>query len=366
MLIEEEKLTRAVREILLKAGATEEEAQIVATELVTADMMGVNSHGVLRVPQYLGEIDQGLVVPKANIRVVKETPATAIVDGDFGFGQVVAQKMVDVVCEKAQQTGIACALSVNTRHIGRVGSFTEQIAKRNLLGFATVGVYGTGPMAPWGAKESRLSTNPISWAAPRADGEPMFMDGATTVVAEGKLRAYILQGKDIPLGWVKDANGNDTTNPRDLYGPPRGTIYPLGGKVGGAKGSGLAIMANMFSIALCNDEYWTEFQKGGQPRCNNSVFLMAVDPAFFCGREAYEKQVAAHCAYIKSAQPAEGFNEVLLPGEFEQRRLAKSRAEGCELPEDTWENLIALGQRYECDWCKDMEKVDGLKNSVQF
>ena len=366
MLIGEEKLTGAVREIMERAGAAREEAEIVAKELVTADMMGVNSHGVLRVPQYLDEIEQQLLCTKAEMRVRKETAATAVIDGGFGFGQVTAQKMVDVVCEKAEHTGIACALSVNTRHIGRVGSFTEQIARRGLIGFATVGVYGTGPMAPWGAKEPRLATNPISWAVPRAGGDPIFMDGATTVVAEGKLRAYILQGKEIPLGWVKDANGKDTTNPCDLYGPPKGTIYPLGGKVGGAKGSGLAIMANMFSIALCGDEYWTEYERGGQPRCNNSVFMMAMEPGFFCGRDEYEKQVAAHCSYIKSAQPAEGFSEVLLPGEFEQRCLKNSREKGCELPGDTWSNLVALGQRLGCEWSSGLEKVETLHNCVQF
>ena len=366
MILEKCKLEEAVAQILRKVGATEEEAAIVAEELVTADMMKVNSHGVLRVPQYLGEIEDKLLEPNANIKIVKETEATAVVDGDFGFGQVVAKKMVDIACEKAQKTGIACVLSVNTRHIGRVGSFVERIAEKGLIGFVTVGVYGTGPMAPWGAKESRLSTNPIAWAAPREGEDTVFMDGATTVVAEGKLRAYILEGKDIPEGWVKDANGNDTTNPRDLYGPPKGTLYPLGGKNGGAKGSGLALMANLFSIALNNEEYWTAFENGGVPRSNNSVFMVAVDPEFFCGRKEYYTQVKAHCDYIKSAKPAEGFSEVLVPGEFEHRNYAKSLKEGVIIPDDTWSNLIAIGQKHGCAFCEGMEKVDGLKNSVQF
>lgn len=362
MLTNREKIEEAVSQILIKNGAKPEYAQIVAEELADADMMGLGSHGALRITQYLDDIEKGVMQPAAEVKVIKESPATAVVDAGYTFGQIVSRRMVNIVCEKAVKTGIACAISINARHVGRVGSYTEAIAKRGLIGFATVGVYNVGPMAPWGGKEPRLSTNPITWAAPRPDEPPVFMDGATTVVSEGKLREYVLAGKEIPEGWVRDAYGNDTTNPQDLYGPPCGTIYPLGGKIGGAKGYGLAIMANMFSIALGNDEYWSEIMKGGFPRCNNSIYLMAMDPEFFCGREAYEAQVKAHCDFIKSSEPAEGFKEVLLPGEFEHRKYAESLEKGCYLADDTWNNLLVLGKRYGCDFCKDIDVKTEMKN----
>jgi uncharacterized oxidoreductase len=275
-----------------------------------------------------------------------------------------AKSMTEIVIDKAKKNGIAVALSTSTRHIGRCGSYATTIADAGLIAFLTVGVYGTGPMAPWGAKESRLSTNPICWAVPRLNGKPVFMDGATTVVAEGKIRASILEGKDIPIGWVKDGYGRDTTNPHDLYGTPRGTIYPLGGKTGGAKGSGLAIMADMFSIALTNDEYWSEFEAGRRPRRDNSVFMMAANPDMFCGLEEYKKQVEGHCQYIKSAKPDDGFKEVLLPGEFEYKKLEQSLTEGCYVADDTWGNLCALGRQYGCEFSKEMDDIGEVKNAV--
>lgn len=366
MVLNDKQLKEAVVQILVKKGTAQADAETVAHDLVTADMMGMNSHGVLRVTQYLNDIDAGLLSPENTVRVVKETPSTVVVDGGFTYGQVVAHRMVELLTEKAKQVGIACALGVSSRHMGRIGGYVEELARRGLVALALTGVYDVNAMAPFGGMDTRLSTNPISWAVPTADGDPMFMDIATTMVAEGKLRAYALDGKDVPIGWIKDANGNDTTNPADLYGPPRGSIYPLGGRLGGAKGSGLAIMTNMFSMALNNEEYWSEFQQGRKPRSENSMFLMAVNPEFFCGLEAYEKQVAAHRAYLKSSRPEPGRSEVLMPGEFEHNNLKKSRENGTYIPDNTWDNLVALGKQLGCDFSKDMTGGEELRNAFQF
>lgn len=366
MVLEKERLLEAVKQIVMKTGTSEEGAEVVAHELVSADMMGMNSHGVLRLTQYVNDIEKGNLDPRGEITVIKDEGAMMMVDGGYTYGQIVGHKMAQLVCDKAEKYGIACVLSTSCRHVGRVGSYMEDIANRGLIGYAVTGVYETSPMAPFGAAESRLSTNPISWASPRDGDDPVFLDIATTVVAEGKLRSYILDGKDIPVGWVRDAQGRDTTDPRDLYGPPRGTIYPLGGKVGGAKGSGLAIMADMMTIALCNDSYWPEILAGKRPHRENSVFMMAVDPAFFCGREEYKAQVKAHCDFIKSAKPAEGVSEVLLPGDFEHKNLRKSEEVGVRIADDTWNNILALGKKFGCEFSESAEVSAELKNSFQF
>ena len=363
MRIEKEKLIAYTKEIFLKKGTTEAEAQVVAEELVMSNMMGIDSHGVLRVPQYLDQMDMGLIHAGSEIKVVKESETTAIVDGNHAFGQMVGRTMADLVIEKAKKMGVACAISINTPHIGRVGSYTEYIANHGLLAFSTVGLYYSKPLAPWGAKESRMGTNPISWAVPRKDDDPIFMDGAMTVVAEGKIRTYLQKGQQVPEGWIRDAEGKDTTDPMALYQNPPGTILPVGGKnSGGVKGSGLAIMANMFSIALANDDYWSEEGMHAE----NGVFLLAIDPNAFCGRETYEAQVLNHSNYIKSAKPAEGFNEVLMPGEFEHRNVKRLEEEGIEIPDDTWNGLINIAQGLGCEWSKDFVAKETKTKFVRY
>ena len=154
----------------------------MAKELVTANLVGYDSHGVIRIPQYLDQMKMGKIVPGAKIEIVKETPTTAIVDGHLKFGQMVGFAMADLVMKKAKAYGVGCAVSLNAAHAGRVGSYTEYIANNGYLAFCTVGLCYDKPLAPWGAKESRMGTNPISWAVPRKGSFPVFMDGSMTVV----------------------------------------------------------------------------------------------------------------------------------------------------------------------------------------
>lgn len=361
MKITFEKLKACAAEIFVKAGVPETEAQIVSEELATANLMGVDSHGVLRIPQYLEEMKIGQIRPGVSMEIVRETPVTAVLDCKQNFGQVGARRMVEIVAEKTKTCGMACAVSLNANHIGRLGSYVEALAERGFIAFGTVGVYAAGPMAPWGAMEPKLGTNPIAWAVPREGHKPLVMDCATTVVAEGKLRAYVQNGKNVPEGWIKDGYGNDTTDPLDFYKEPHGTIMPMGGKISGAKGSGLAIMADMFSVVLANDDYWSWEENGGVRYAENGVFLMAIDPEAFYGKDTYAKQCEIHAAFIKSAKPAEGVEEVLLPGEFEQKMAEKRLEDGIDLADSTWEGLIGIAQGYQCEWSKGLT-VSGTGN----
>ena len=254
MKVNYQDLIRYGVEIYTKAGVPEEDARLLMEELVGSNLAGVDSHGVLRIQEYLNQMESGSIVAGAPVTIEKETPSIAIVNGNLNFGQVAARKMVDIVAEKAQKVGIACAVSIHTNHVGRLGSYTEKLAEKGLLAYGSVGAYTIGPMAPWGAKEPKLGTNPISMAVPRGEGKPpIFLDCATTVVAEGKLRTYVQRGKQVPEGWIRDNQGRDTTDPLQFYQNPKGSILPMGGNTCGAKGSGLAIMANMFGVALGND-----------------------------------------------------------------------------------------------------------------
>lgn len=349
MKIPYQELETIAEEIFRKAGFEQEESDFMAKELVLANLVGYDSHGVIRIPQYLDQMKMGKIVPGARIEIVKETPTTAIVDGHHKFGQMVGFAMADIVMKKAGEYGMGCAVSLNAAHAGRVGSYTEYIAKQGFLSFCTVGLCYDKPLAPWGAKQARMGTNPISWAVPREGSFPVFMDGSMTVVAEGKVRTYVQKGEQVPEGWIRDGDGNDTTDPMALYRDPPGTIYPVGGKnAGGVKGSALAVMANMFSLALANDDYWSHETQ----LTENGIFLMAVDPDAFFGKEAFAHQVRNHSDYIKSAEPAEGVDHVMMPGEYEYENMERLKREGIELPPDTWNGLIAIGKSLDCNWSR--------------
>ena len=363
MRVSSEDLERYSEEILLKAGFDAEESAFMAKELVTANLVGYDSHGVIRIPQYLDQMKLGKIVPGAKIEIVKETPTTAIVDGHLKFGQMVGFAMADLVMKKAKAYGVGCAVSLNAAHAGRVGSYTEYIARNGYLAFCTVGLCYDKPLAPWGAKESRMGTNPISWAVPRKGSFPVFMDGSMTVVAEGKVRTYVQKGEQLPEGWIRDGYGHDTTDPMALYRDPPGTIYPVGGRnSGGVKGSALAVMANMFALALANDDYWSHSEQ----LTENGIFLLAIDPDAFCGRERYEAQVLNHSEYIKSAAPEDGVEKVMMPGEYEHENYKRNMEAGIELPCDTWNGLIAIAKSLGCEWSKDLEAAETSAAFVRY
>ena len=353
-------------EMFEKAGVPTDIAQIVMEELVGANVYGVDSHGILRIPEYLDSIASGLIHPNAPIQIIKETPTTAVVDGNHNFGQVVAKALVDAVAQKAKKENIACAISLHANHVGRLGSYTEKLANQGLLCFATAAVYQSGPMAPWGAVEGRLGTNPLSWAAPRKGEKPIVMDFATTVVAEGKLRHYIQKGAQVPAGWIKDGYGKDTTDPKDFYREPNGTILPIGGSTGGVKGYALGLMADIFSVALADTDYWTCFAKGEQLEADNGLFIVAVNPEAFFGLDAFAAQCTKHGAYIKSAKKAAGVQEVLLPGELEYKTAAERLANGIEIPDATWNGIVSIAQNLHCKWAEGLDLVTSQTVFVKY
>ena len=192
---------------------------------------------------------------------------------------------------------------------------------------------------------------------------PVFMDGSMTVVAEGKVRTYVQKGEQLPEGWIRDGYGHDTTDPMALYRDPPGTIYPVGGRnSGGVKGSALAVMANMFALALANDDYWSHSEQ----LTENGIFLLAIDPDAFCGRERYEAQVLNHSEYIKSAAPEDGVEKVMMPGEYEHENYKRNMEAGIELPCDTWNGLIAIAKSLGCEWSKDLEAAETSAAFVRY
>jgi uncharacterized oxidoreductase len=337
-----EDLRRAGRRLLAACGASEEESGLVADELVESSLRGLDSHGVVRLAMYADHVRDGTIKPGAPVTVVKESASTALVDCGGGFGIVGALKVVEIVAEKARASGLACATSVHLNHVGRLGSFPEKLTARGLFGLASTNSPRHGHfVSPWGGREGRLATNPLAWAAP-TDGAPLVMDMSTSMIAEGKIRVLLQEGSPVPEGSILDADGSPTTDPGRFYGPPRGTILPFGSPRLGYKGFGLGLLVEILGSALSGVPLTPEGQPSGY---GNGLFLMAIDPEAFGGRDLFRRLVSEFAAYVSTSAPAPGAGGVILPGALDAATRERRLREGIPVADETWRQIREAGRR---------------------
>ena len=325
--------------IFQSIGVAADGAAWVAHLLVQANLRGHDSHGVIRIPQYIGSWRKGDIDAKAEPVVVQDGPATALIDGKLGFGQILAKRGMEVAMQKAAAIGVSAVGVFNSNHIGRLADYAEMALDRNMLALITVNAGGAGQrMAPWGGRAPRLSTNPIAFACPADKAAPISFDIATTVAAEGKVRVKRNRGEKMPLGWVLDPDGNPTTDPSALYGTPPGTILPAGGH----KGYCLALMIDVLGGILA---------RAGHSRPNpgpirNGIFMVVVDIARFVAPETFRAEVDDLVGYLKSSPTAPGVTEILTPGEPELRTEAERRTAGIFVEDQTWGQIAEIAKEF--------------------
>jgi hydroxycarboxylate dehydrogenase B len=328
--------------IFVGAGVPPDEAQIVAHSLVTSNLLGHDSHGVIRIPQYVNNVRQGLVHVGA-ICTVQEAPAMAVLDGGWGFGQVVARHAAELAIAKARQHTVAVVTAFHCNHVGRLGEYVEIAAEAGMLALATVNNHGQGRLlAPFGAKSGRLSPNPIAFGAPRPGEVPFVMDLTPSVVPEGKVRVKRNRGEPLPAGWVQDAEGRPTTDANALY--EGGSLLPLGGPVG-HKGFALALMVEILSGALGG----AGVSRPNPERAGNGLFYAAINPASFLPQEQYMREMAVLADHVKSSPPLDGVSEVLLPGEPEYRTRTARLRDGVDIDAETVRQIVEVGKAVGAD-----------------
>jgi LDH2 family malate/lactate/ureidoglycolate dehydrogenase len=308
------------------AGATAAIAEAVADALVLANLSGHDSHGVIRIPAYVDQIKAGRLDPDAEPAILNSKAATVLIDGKGGFGQVAGRFATDQAIAKAKEFGASAVGVVNCNHVGRLGEYPERAAERGVLLFCTCGSVGGrfARTAPFGGREGVLSTNPIAIGLPGGERPPMIVDFATTVVAEGKVQVARAKGVDLPPGAIMDKHGRPSVNPNDLY--DGGTMLTFGGH----KGFGLALVAAVLSHGMT----------GGR----GSFFVWAVDTGAFTPAAEYGRRVDWMIDQVKAVPPADGFSEVLVPGEPERRERQRREAEGVPVAEATWEAIAATAR----------------------
>jgi len=334
-----ETLSGLVRDIAAALGSPADEAEIIGESLVRANLAGHDSHGIIRLEQYAKMVQSGEIVPGAPLEVVRETACTAVVDGGWNFGQVVARRALDLGIAKAKQYGTGTISVRCSNHLGRLGEYTLLAAEAGMVCFATVNNHGRGNLvAPFGGSDGRLSTNPLSFACPGPD-RPIVVDITTSVVAEGKVRIKKNTGQPVPEGWLIDNQGRPTTDPETLYAEPRGAILPFGGPVG-HKGFALSIMVDVLSGALSS----AGCSHSSTCRLGNALFLNVIDVEKFLTREEFLEHVTVLQNHLKASPPAPGFKEVLMPGEPEQREEARRLRDGIFVDETTWRQFALCAE----------------------
>ncbi len=278
-------------------------------------------------------IREGTIVPGAPIRVVKEEGATAVLDCGGNFGQVGGRRATEVALAKAREHKVACVVTVNCRHVGRLGYFTEMASRAGFFAFASVNSAPAGhAVVPFGGLAGRLSPNPLSYGAPGLD-HPIVADMTMSTTAQGKVVICRNKGQQAPEGWMIDAQGHPTTDPDVLFQKPRGWILPMGGNVG-YKGTALLLMAEILSGALGGVSITDPVLDG-----TNGLCLIVIDVSAFVPLEQFRAEMAVITDYIKSAPPAPGFDEVLMPGEIDERIKADREANGIPVDPVTWQSI---------------------------
>ncbi len=340
-VVRAEVLASFVMHIFTNSGVPDEEAVRVVDSLVGANLRGHDSHGVMRAPQYLGFLAKGEYRTGVELRVEQETPALVVCDGGWGFGQVQAHRLLDLIIPKAQVLGLAAGAARHCGHIGRLGEYAERAAAEGLILIATVNNCGAGQrVAPPGGIAPRLGTNPLCAGVP-TDGDPIVLDFGTSVVAEGKVRVHYINGKrTVPEGWLLDAEGNPTRDPSVLYEPPLGSILPMGGAQA-YKGFGLGLVLDMLAGGLTGGR---SSHEGAPPAKGNNVVFIVVDAARFAGREALVGESTQLAHYIRETPRAAGCDSIVLPGDPERQTFATRSRDGIPLEDAHWLKLVELAQ----------------------
>lgn len=327
--------------LLEAAGVSTSEALSVAESLVESNLRGHDSHGVMRVREYVHQLRDGALKSGADWFVIQETESAIAADADYGFGQVQLRRLIDAVIPKAERQGIACGTLKRCGHVGRLGEWVERVASHRLAALLSVNDNGVLQcVAPPGGTAPRISTNPLAIGVPTPD-EPLVLDMSTSTVANGKIQVAALAGREVPPGWLQDAQGHPTTDPHARFTDPPGSILPMGGEVG-FKGFGLGLFLDFLvgglSGGLCPPA-------GAADDMTNNVLMVVWDPRRFSGSEHFEHEVAKLADYVRSTPRKPGVDSIRLPGDRSSDVRRVRLEEGIPLDDGTWRSLLELAAK---------------------
>ena len=334
-----DELHAIVRDILVAAGADEAGANRVAEGLVSANLSGVDPHGVYHLLEYVDVIKKGFIVPNAKPETITETPATALVTGNWTFGFVTAKFALDLAVSKARANGIAIVGMVQCGHIGRLGEYAEMAAAEGMVSLTWAGGYSEDQQStvPYGGRGKVLHTNPLSIGFPGGEETPMVMDFATTVGSGSKIMVARDRKERLPPGSIIDKDGNPSTDPEDFLNG--GAHLPFGGH----KGYAIMLAVEFLGRILTGSDDYAEPHRGGIYNRHQGVTMIVHKADLFQPLERFASRADEMERRLRAVPPARGFREVLVPGDLEARTRVVRQRDGIPVPDDIWESLSGLG-----------------------
>ncbi|MHA6261768.1 malate/lactate/ureidoglycolate dehydrogenase [Arenibacterium sp. CAU 1754] len=341
MKFSHDRLTRVAAAILEQACGNGETARRVAERLIIANLTGHDSHGVGMVPKYVEGLLAGELNPNGTAEVVQDKGSFLLVDGQRGFGQVVAEQAMELAIKRARSHHFALLSLRNAFHIGRIGDWAEMAASAGFISTHYVNVLSPNALvAPFGGSDARFSTNPYCTAIPATETTPMFLlDMATSTIAHGKARVAHLSGKQVSEGALIDATGAATTDPSVMFEEPKGALTTFGQH----KGFGLAMLGDILGGA---------FSGGGAHlpdrvvtgRIVNNMMAVLIDPDVFGAGADFAQDYDRYVAWVKASPPAPGTEAVMMPGDPERRARELRQATGIPVDTGTWGQLLETGE----------------------
>lgn len=345
LLFRAEALKHYMERFFTHLGVPAEDAQIAADVLLAADLRGVASHGIIRLHTYYGNrIRKGLIDVRSPLRVVRESPATLLLDGGQGLGQVVAYRAMQRCIEKAQEVGMAMVTVRNSNHYGIAGYYAMMALPHDMIG---ISLTNSQPLvAPTYGRKAMLGTNPIAVAVPAGQERPFVLDMATSIVPIGKITVYDKAGLPIPEGWGIDARGNVTTDPKAVL--QGGALLPLGGTalMRGYKGYGLAMVVDILSGVLSGAAYSIDVARPGEGQAANvGHFFAAIRVDALRPVDEFKADMDRLIRMIKDSPKAEGEERIYIHGEKEFENAEKYARDGVPLLVEVVKSLREGGEQ---------------------
>ena len=347
VLVDWKTLHEFMTRVFVGAGMPEADAATESDALIWANLRGVDSHGVVRLPWYLDNIDRGIMNPRPNIRVISQTAATAYIEADRGFGPVATRFAVELAVEKARDAGVCWALIRNVTHQGAIGQYPQMIAERGMAGLVIA--CGQPNMVPYGASVAGLGNCPLSICVPAERHRFVLLDMATSLVALGKVLVARESGVPMPEGWAVDKDGRPTTDPRQLA-----ALLPMGGP----KGSGMSLLFECLASVMAANALVQPVISGASGPSdgptshvgrmathNQNSIVVALNIECFTDLKEYKARIDDLVDSIKALPAAEGVDEIMMPGEIEERRCAERLANGIPVPAGTVTSLKEIAAR---------------------
>lgn len=333
-----EELTTICLNVFQKLNVSPSEAEVVTRSMVDANRVGHDSHGVIHLPKYVRELEGGLIQPNAPTETIHESASIVVLDGNWGFGPVIATRAVELAIQKAKQTDISSVAVSRCNEVGRLGGYACLVADAEMIALLMANDHGGGTcVTPHGGIEGRLSTNPITCAVPIEGQNPIVLDMSTSVVASGKIRVMQHRNEALPQGWLINTDGEPTTDADDFYGILPAALQPFGG-IAAHKGFGLSVIVDILAGALTG----AGCSRSEAARVGNGLFVLVINVGSFREFPGFSAEICRFIEYLKSAKRVADVDTIRMPGERGWDEQRKRERDGIPIDRETWQQIQAL------------------------